>query len=44
MAPKPNPEIVRYLLESGANPLRKNLHGSSPKDIAEKKGLTNLFQ
>jgi uncharacterized protein len=42
MSTRVQPDIVRLLLSKGADPLKKNRHGASPKDIAERMGNTEL--
>jgi ankyrin repeat protein len=43
MAANPNSELVRLLMGRGANPRKKNRHGSSPRDIAERTGKQELL-
>ncbi|MDB6031153.1 MAG: Pfs, and Ankyrin domain protein [Verrucomicrobiales bacterium] len=43
MEAKPRPEILKMLLENGANQNKKNAHGASPRDIAERMGKTEAL-
>jgi len=43
MAANPNLELVRLLIGKGADPRKKNRHGASPRDIAERTGKQELL-
>lgn len=44
MTSSPNHEMIKALLEKGADPYRKNVYGASPMSLAQKLGKAELIE